>query len=117
MRRLFEFQPSAAIRSMTAKLIAAQRVVPTSPGEIIDGRPLLCLAACAAEAGLIDRGRYEQAVAFRERAARSTDKAVVVEAFEQLGWPSSACDAAMRFNDSQSPALRKARILEALGHH
>ena len=110
------FRPAAEIRALTAKLIAAQPSVPVSPGALIDEAPLLCLAACAAEAGMLARGETAAAAAFRNEAARAGDKSVLFAAFDRLGWPRAACDAALKFNDSQSPALRKERILELLAN-
>jgi len=114
MRAIPEFHPSLQLRAGIARLIASQAMVPASPGSVVDGEPMLCLAGCAAEAGMIIQGDLESAAAFRDAAARTTDKTVLYDAFEKLGWPRDACAAALQFNDSQSPLLRKLRILEAL---
>jgi len=114
MACLRQLPQAGDVRRIVAERISAHSFVPKTPGETKDGKPVLCLAARIAEAGLLLRGDTKGAESFCKSAARTGGKAALRNTFDRLGWPQALCDSAMRFNDGQANEIRRERILDVL---
>src|SRR5262245_28630834 len=95
VKRLRELPQAENVRRIVTERISEQSFVPKTPGETKDGKPVLCLAARIAEAGLLLRGDTKGAESFCKSAARTGGKAVLRNTFDRLGWPQALCDWAM----------------------
>lgn len=106
--------PPAGAWEFASRIAATQPAVPRSPVETVDGRLTLCAAACLATAGLYLYVSPEDAARFEDELGESRSFALVIDAFDRLGWDRRYCLNALQFNDSRTPRHRKSEVVDYL---
>jgi hypothetical protein len=97
------------------RIIKEQGATPTSPGELRNGRMILCAGAALAAAGLSVTGRHNRRKEFElELVAASKSKSVlpIRQVFMELGWSMDTCDQSIINNDRFADSVRQDGVIQ-----